>query len=300
MACGPRRRWLQPFVLASALLAGCVASRPDVLVSNYEPTEPAPADPATVALFVALAERPVADRYVNHGLWEFADEQTPFIHDLDRKGVLDRNGFRVGVLSGLPSESFLTLLSKRCCPDPRGIRLQPGSPTTVDVGPAWSELQCQVVHKGRPHPVALPQAQCRLQFLPHLDGDDKVRLVVTPQVRHGQQQLTPRPVQDPDGSRRWDVQVRHAEETYPWMNWSITLAAGDYLVIGGRLDQEASLGRRMFLHTETETPVQRVLIVRALRPDPPATAWKKDAVVPLAAQAQGLPGAARLRGSRPE
>lgn len=294
-------RCLQPLVLVCALLSGCLATRTGVVVSNYETAEPSSSagEPGGIALYVALAERPVGDRCLNHGLWEFTDEQTPFQHDIDRKLVLDQNGFRVGIQGGIPTPDMENLLSSRCCPNPRCIRLQPGTPTTIDIGEIWPQCDFQVLHKGQPHPVSLEQAQCRLEILPHLDGDNKVRLVVTPQVRHGQQLVLPRPVQDPDGSRRWDTQIRHPEETYPWMNWTVTLDPNESLVIGGRMDRTTSLGRRMFLYTETKTPVQRVLIVRALRQGPPpAVERPKDAVIPLAAQAQATP-TTRVRSVAP-
>lgn len=284
---------LQPLVLVCAMLAGCLATRPEVLVSKYESSEPTAglAEPGSIALFVAVAERPVGDRYLNHDLWEFADEQTPFRHDeFDRKLLLDQNGFRVGLLGGIPSGPFQNLLSARNCPDPRCIRLAVGTPTAIDVGEVWSTCDFQLIFKDQPHAVSLTQAQCRLQLLAHLDGTDKVRLVVTPMIRHGAQQLTPRAVQDPDGSRRWDLQVRHPEETYQWLNWTVTLGTNDYLVVGGRMDRTESLGRRLFLFTETKAPVQRVLVIRAIRQDQAVTlANRQDEAVPLALQAQAIP-----------
>jgi hypothetical protein len=296
-------RSLQPLVLACALVAGCVSTRPDVAISKYETGDPtaASADPVGIDLFVAVAERPVGDRYLNHDLWQFADEQTPFQHDLDHKSQIDQNGFRVGILGGTPDGAFQNLLSGRNCPDPRCIRCLPGTPTGVDLGGVWPSCTFQLVRNGREQVTTLEQAQCRLQLLAHLDGESKVRIVVTPVVRHGQQEKLPRPVQDPDGSRRWDVQVRRPEVGYGWLSWTLLLGPGESAIIGGLMDRTESLGRRMFLFTQTDAPVQRVVVLRALRSGS-VTTRKKDAVQTLAARAQGTPapGGQRLRGVAPE
>src|SRR5579884_648530 len=47
----------------------------------------------TIPMDVAILEGPVGDSFLNQGLWEQADEQ---VVALDRKAVLDDNGFRVG------------------------------------------------------------------------------------------------------------------------------------------------------------------------------------------------------------
>jgi hypothetical protein len=297
-------RCLRPLVLVCALVAGCLSTRSDVNVSNYEQGEgtPASGDAVGIDLYVAVAERPVGDRYLNRGLWEFADEQTPFEHDLDRKSQIDQNGFRVGLLGGTPDGPFQNLLSGRNCPDPRCVRILAGNPTSIQVGGVWSSCSFQLVRKGREEPVELQQAECRLQVLPHLDGENKVRLEITPMVRHGDQQKMPRAVQDPDGSRRWDVQVRRPEEVYGWMSWTLSLAPGDYAIIGGHMDRPESLGRRMFLFTQAEAPVQRVVVLRAMRSGGPTANKKREGPQPLAARAlEPIPTTgSRVRGVPPQ
>lgn len=295
-------RCLQPLALVCALVAGCLTARPEVVVSNYETGAPTDAaTPEAIDLYVALAERPVGDRYLNRGLWEFADEQSPFQHDLERKALIDQNGFRVGLLgSGSPDGAFLKLLSGRNCPDPRCIRIFPGNTTTLDIGGVWSSLMFQLARKNSEERVTLTQAQCRFQVLAHLDGDSRVRLVVTPNVIHGAQQAQPQAVQDPDGSRRWDMRMKRPEEVYPWLGWTLTLGPGEVAILGGQLDRAESLGRQMFLYTQTDAPLQRVLVLRALRTGGPAK--PREGAGTLATRAQEVPllGGSKVRGSAPE
>src|SRR5262249_26814687 len=86
--------------LLAALLAGLAlgaADRPGIWVDGLRPYH-VPEGPDVVVLEVVLLERPVDDPFVNEELWRSADEQAV---PLERKAVLDDNGFRVGQIGGL-------------------------------------------------------------------------------------------------------------------------------------------------------------------------------------------------------
>src|SRR5947199_266853 len=102
------RRVAGVLALLAGALAACVAGQPERSLSRLGPAGlggPAGAD--VVQIDVALVERPPGDRYVNGELWQLADEQGV---TLERKAVLEENGFRVGQVGGLPPAGLQALL----------------------------------------------------------------------------------------------------------------------------------------------------------------------------------------------
>src|SRR5437867_3809962 len=86
--------------LLNVLLAGCVAGgpgRPSSWLERRPLLQPA-TGPDTITLCVALIERPVGDRYLNHDLWTLADEHAVSV---ERRAVLEENGFRIAQVGGI-------------------------------------------------------------------------------------------------------------------------------------------------------------------------------------------------------
>src|SRR5262249_53098611 len=140
-----------------------------------------------IQMDVALVERPIGDRYINQDFWDFADEQ---IVALERKAVLEDNGFRIGQVGGItPAELQALLTSERSCANPRRIQLHAGKETALLLGPALAHCQFQIDHDGRSAPVILEQAQCTLEVLPTLTREGRIQLQFTPQIHHGETTL---------------------------------------------------------------------------------------------------------------
>jgi hypothetical protein len=260
--------------LLAVALAGCLTGETQRSSSHY-PSESAlngSTGDDFVELFVAVVERPVGDRYLNGEVWQLADEQriAPLEGadpELRRKHALEDNGFRVGQIGGLLPPRLQTLVeSGRSCAEPRRIRIKVGTATPVELGPVHPSLTVHPVgeSEGR-QDIDLTRAQCQLMVTPVLQGEDQIRLLFAPVVRHGNADLAPRPLQDPDGTRRWEMQTRQALETWDWLNWSLTLAADEVAMVGARPGQADTLGCRFFLQTEGQTPAQRLLVLRATR-----------------------------------
>jgi len=254
--------------LVCGFQAGCFTAQPDHAVTRYAKRVPfeGPTGEDVVQLFVALIERPAGDRYLNRELWDLADEQTL---DFPRKCLLDDNGWRMGQIGGSPPPGLQALIdSERSCHNPRRIRLHAGSPTPIALGPPWTQCQLQLHKDGKAIPVQLDQAQCQLEVVPVLAGDGRVTLRLTPCIKHGEITLAPRPAHEPDGTLHWDLQAQQPTETYDWLKWECTVAGNEYVVFGTRLDRPDTLGQRCFLHTESATPVQMLLVLRAVRQQP--------------------------------
>jgi hypothetical protein len=243
-------------------LAGCITSPPAPSAAWLQAMKPLEA-PDVVQLDTALLEVAPGDRFLNRDLWTLADDQvlTP-----DQQVHLEANGLRVGQLGGvLPAELQTLLTSKRTWGNPQRIRQRAGQPVRLALGPVLARCRFQVRREDRSTPVNLEQAECALVVVPSLASDGRTRLQFTPEIRHGQAALMPYPT--PDRSS-WIVQKQQPTEAYPDLGWEMSLAADEYVIVGGRLDRPETLGHQAFLRGEEVVPRQRLLMVRVSRPAP--------------------------------
>jgi hypothetical protein len=295
----PMIRHIQALVLAlvSAAMLGCFTAQPDRATSRYQSRMPydGPMGENTVQLLVALVERPLGDHTLNQEIWELVDEQGL---DLEQKVRLHENGLRMGQFGSQPPGSLRELIcSERSCANPRRIKMISGNSTTLLLGPTQSHCTFNLVANGQPNLVELDQALCQFQIVPTLAPDGGTRLQITPIIKHGQTTLEPRSVKDPSGTLRWELLPEQPVETYADLSWQQTVGENEYLVIGAWLDRPDTLGQRCFIQSDTDAPIQRVLVLRALRGGveaiPPDDLLNKSP--PIAAQAS-LP---TIRGVQP-
>jgi hypothetical protein len=219
-----------------------------------------PSGAEVVQLDVALLECPVGDRYINQELWTLIDEQ---VIALERKAILEDNGFRVGQVGGIPPAGLQALLaSERNCPKPRRLQTHANTPTPVVLGPAVPSCRLEVHQDGKLVPVELKDAQCTLQVVPSLLEEGRTRLHFTPQIQHGAARLFPQPAEDRSGLVLKD---QRPTEEYPAVGWDVTLAPGQYVVVGTRFDRPGTLGYQCFFRGDEPRPVQRLLVICAGR-----------------------------------
>ena len=281
--------------LGAVALTGCFTTPPDRSVSRFEARLPFTsfAGEDVVQLDVYLVERPIADGCINREVWELGDEQVL----QDRKSILAENGLRACVLGETPPDGLQALLhSERSCPNPRRRRLHVGRPAAVVLGPPAPDLHFQLRQDGRASDVRLEQAQCILQVTTRLTDDGQMALHFTPAVRHGEPAATPRPVQDPSGTLRWDVQTEQPTEVYRGLDWDLTVAPGVYIAVGALPDREDALGPAAFIG-EGPPRTQRLVVLRPSRavPDDGPKEETDGRAPPLTSQA----GRVSARGAAP-
>lgn len=246
-------------LLLLAALVGCV-NRPQVHQTNWldrmlRPAGPAAAD--TVQMDVALIERPLGDTYLIQGLWEGADEQ---VVALEQRAALEDNGLRIGQIGGIVPVNLQNMLtSEKSCANPRRIRTASAKPTRLTLGPEVAECSFQLPVDGKPTPVKLSKALCTLEVTPTLTADGRIKLRFLPQLLHGDAQQLPRPTEDRTG---WMLKEERPTERYTNLAWEVTLAPGEYVLVGGRYDKPESLGHQCFLRRDEANGVQRLLVIR--------------------------------------
>jgi hypothetical protein len=189
--------------------------------------------------------------------------------DLERKSLLEDNGFRVGQVGGITPEGLQSLLtSDRSCANPRRIQLHAGKPARLVLGPTAAQCSFQMVRDGAPVNITLEQAQATVEVVPSLAKDGRVKLTFVPQVQHGEAAQLIRPAEDHSG---FMLQMERPTERYPSLAWEVTLAPNEYVVVGARFDQAQTLGHSCFVRIDEPRPVQRVLVIRTSRAEPEAT-----------------------------
>jgi hypothetical protein len=290
-----QRQGLLPGLLA-VLLCGCVSQDglKTAWLERFHQMQ-GPTGPDVIQMDVALLECPAGDGCLDRDLWPQIDEQ---VLALEQKNVLEDNGFRIGQIGGItPPGLQALLLSPRSCPSPRRIALHAGQSFDLLLGPVLPVCRFRLQQDGEPAELRLEQAQCLLTVVPALTGDGRTTLRFTPQVRHGEARLQPRPAADLSG---WLLKVQQPTEEYAHLSWEVTLAPNEYVVIGGRADEQAgagrppTLGQRCFLRPEETPPTRRLLVIRTACTPPaidpgaectPEQAAEEERIPPLASQA---------------
>jgi hypothetical protein len=215
---------------------------------------------------VALIERPPGDPFLNQELWTLADEQ---IVPLERKALLEENGFRVGQLGGNTPAGLLTLLtSEQSNVNPRHHLLHAGQAVPLVLGPITPLCAFRLQQDGQPMDVALENAQSTLQLVANLTGDGRTRLQFTPQVRHGDKKLVPRAAEDGSG---FILQEEWPTKSYASLSWEVTVAANQYVLVGSRADRPETFGYQCFVRRTDAVPAQRLLVIRTSRLSAPPT-----------------------------
>jgi hypothetical protein len=252
-------------LLGAGLLTGCAVESPRRSLS-FHPSTSGPLAPAcadVVQIQLALLEVPVGDPYVNQEMWGLADEQqiTP-----NQKAVLHENGFRVGQIRGITPPGLQELLtSERNNPNPRYKQARAGLPCTIDLGPALNECRCEVRENGRTMPVKAAYAQLGLEVTPSLTEEGRVSLQFTPRLGLGGASATSG---GPGEAPLWMLLTQRSARTFPELSWDVTLEPNEYVVVGGLIDREESLGHRCFVRVEEANTVQRLLVIRTSRIQP--------------------------------
>jgi hypothetical protein len=268
-------------LLALAASAGC-ASSPPARASNWlERLAAARAALATdgVLLDVVLLERPMPDSFLNEELWKRTDEH--IVAGEEQQAALERSGFRVGQVIGLPPERLQSMLaSERWCVSRWRQILPAGKPLALALARDPTTMRYQISEGGQPDEVELPQAQPFLVAVPTLAAENCTTLRFTPQVQYGAETADFRAAPDRSG---WQLSYRRPHKTYDRLSWEVTLAPNEYIVIGCTLDPPERLGPACLTGETGGRAVQRLLVVRTTRAADDAAEERPEGAAPTAA-----------------
>jgi hypothetical protein len=244
-------------------LAGCSGVPKFVVVGKWGkmmPTTPT-VTPELVAVQYLRIDREVGNRELNDTLWKSGDES--FI-DPKSRTALAENGLRIAKFTGNSDPTLLGLVkdgNKK--KEGASYQTQAGSAVKIElteVVPKWSFF---TIKDDRAGGETLESVQGYLSVVPHLLGENRVTLRLTPQVEFGEAKRNTVPLPSLNG---FEVKVERESRILDDLRWKVDLAAGDVLVVGGLPDRKGTIGRMMFVKEKDGKQIQSVLIIRALRP----------------------------------
>jgi hypothetical protein len=214
--------------------------------------------PDLIVMDVALLEANPGDDFLTNGVWSQVDEQVVAVN---HRPDLEDNGFRIGLLGGLPPATLQERLSSpRSCPNPRRLRVHAGKEDTILLGPPRSPSQFALRFDGGSTPVSHEHGQHALRLLPSIDVNGRMRLRFTPIVITGGARACYQAAPDRSG---WVIGEDQPLERYDRLSWDIAVQPNEYILVGPRSSRPDSLGSVSFVRTDTSPPRQYLFIVRA-------------------------------------
>ncbi|MCZ2342926.1 MAG: hypothetical protein LC104_14225 [Bacteroidales bacterium] len=252
---------------------------------------------AGVYLQTALIDVPAPNRYLDHELWSAPAVANPV--SPEQTALLELNGLRVRVISGVAPPRFLELVtSEHSVLNPMLRSAPPDTPKVIPVNGPLQQAQCRVRTdlKADDTELVLTDAECGLRITAQPTENGKITLTCEPQVQHGANQAWIRPNADGTGFMRKE---QKAQSGYPTLSWEVTAGPHDYLIIGPTEDPTGTLGELFFHARSGEQVRQRVLVVRTgKRAEAAPTHPTRPSRTNAAAAAQS-PGFRAARGATP-
>ncbi len=213
-----------------------------------------------IVIQTALIELPFGDAYLCRELWQDTDE---LVVGLERRETLHENGLRVGQLIGTPPVGFQTLLLKpRCCADPEELIVPNGKMIPQYLGPVQPHASFEIVLDGNKTELEADQVRFGFEVVPTLTNDGRTRLRFTPKVETAERML---PIEPSPEQSAWVLRIERPSRKYPELSWEVTLAPGQYVVVGCLPESTGSLGQCAFVQDGGPVPLQRLLAIRTNR-----------------------------------
>lgn len=263
-----RPRWAGGVLVALAAVGCTLPRQPVDRASSWldrargKGGSPLAAD--ALVLQTTLIDQPAPDPYLTHDLWAAGAVTNPLPAELS--ALLEVNGLRVRVVSGVPPAKFLSLVgSDDATVSPMVRGFEPGKPKVVPVnGPldraAYSVRTDLTADAAK---VEVAAAECGLSITARPGPDGRVRVTCEPQVQHGDRQTWLRPTAD---GTAFDRREQKSLAAYPTLGWDVVLGPDEFLIVGPTADPAGTLGRAYFYADAADRVRQRVLVVKAARP----------------------------------
>jgi len=253
------------------VLGGCVSTVPK---AGKSPLAPARMSPDSVVLDIFFVRFPFGDPEVNGPLWHELDEQHIA---LEQRRRLAGNGLRAGLVGGQLPVTLSRLLELGDKPPSddqanesvevgpgakptvvrRHLQLRTGRRSEIVTSGVYDELPVLKCESGNVCGEIYPQAQTLLAIKAFPQGDGRVRLELTPELRYGQTR------QRWVGKLgMWRLEAGQPRKTLDQLAISPVLAPGQMLVLAGLPNRPGSLGHHFFSETTAGRLEQKLLVVR--------------------------------------
>lgn len=274
---------LRPFVrhpggmvaaLVCCLAAGCQSLELQG-APGHSMLRPATMSPDSVGLEILFVRSRLDDDEVNHELWNEVDEQRL---PAELRRLLAENGFRAGVVgSSVPAPLAKLLNGKKDSAKPeivaegnlvkldddaavtgRHLQLRPGMPSEIQASRVYDQLPLLVRRDDQVVGNLLDKAQGVFVLRTQFEPGGAVRLTLSPEVQHGEMKQSFESTQE----GVWKLQASRKRETFPNLELSAGLSAGEMLILTCLPERAGSLGHHFFTDRSSGVCEQKLVIIR--------------------------------------
>jgi hypothetical protein len=127
--------------------------------------------------------------------------------------------------------------------------------------PVWNIFQ---VTDGQTTGDEIRDAQGFLHVTPTITGQTSVVLDIVPQIEFGPREQKRVPTPDLAG---WQMRNERDSRKFPNLRSNVSLASGEYAIIGGIPEASGTIGHKMFTKEVDGKMKQTLLLVRVVRPN---------------------------------
>lgn len=273
-------------------MAGCslFESTPETTHTTANRLPPLRPPPGAMQLDVAYVEWPADDAQLGQELWRQVDQVGPV--DVETRGRLKQNGFRVGVVGTNPPPVLQRMIGMKSDfalePDAeqakqisgRSFMLVTGTETDVQVSNPYPSCTLTLKHGEEEEPRTFTNAVCKYRIKAYRIQDGWARLEFIPQIHYGDDQL-----RHEIGENGWTLQNGQLTETFRPQRFTVELKTGDMAIVTAEENATGTMGELFFRGPaalrrereqaadsvfddqpprtpEPEYPIQRLLFVR--------------------------------------
>jgi hypothetical protein len=207
-----------------------------------------------------LLERPLGDAFLDRELWT----ATLPICKPENRALMEENGLRAGILSGILPTPFQRMLESKAdvVATPNMItfnnRKEAVIPTAGPIEECKFDLLADLA--GKPESISLKDAKLGILVRPQVVDTGTVKLWCEPRIQHGDYEIRFRPSEDGTHISKFE---EIPTEKYPSLGFEVLLKADECLVIGCIAEQQESLGTSLFGAESQGSPRQRIVVIRS-------------------------------------
>jgi hypothetical protein len=206
-----------------------------------------------------LIERPLGDPFLDNELWT----ATLPVGTPETRALLEENGIRMGILSGILPTQFQKLLENKAdVVDPHLMTFNNRIEAVIPTAGPLEDCQFDLLKDlaGKPEAVSLKRASCGLLTRPQGMEEGRVKMWCEPQIQHGDSEIRFRPSADGTQLAKFEeVPV----EKYTSLGIEVFLKTDECLVIGCISERQSTLGTKLFSAESSGNLRQRLVVIRA-------------------------------------
>lgn len=224
----------------------------------------------SIRLDVAMVQIPLVEKNILESIWNLADNN---LVGLEKKAMLEQNGFRITSFGKTPPPELLRLLgTEKYTPNPRRFHVKIGGGSVIPITGVMDSIDSILSENDTIQDINLLDAQGFLKVSPLSVSENFYQLKLEPLIKSGKEKLLPRAVKTVSGSLEWEMHSFKSERILCELACELKVEAGDFLVIGpseSPKDDLKLIGSNFFYTRAGHNIIPRVLVLRCSKKNPP-------------------------------